>query len=67
MDVSSLSSAAVAALSNAGTDPAIGTAVLKKALDIQAQSAVALINALPPVPGSPNLPPHLGQNINTTA
>jgi hypothetical protein len=39
-------------------------AVLKKALDIQAANAAALIDALPPVP---NLPAHLGQNIDTTA
>ena len=41
-----------------------GVAVLKKALDIQAANAAALIAALPPVP---NLPGHLGQNIDTTA
>jgi hypothetical protein len=41
-----------------------GVAVLKKALDIQAANAAALIAALPPVP---NLPAHLGQNIDTTA
>ncbi|WP_366844524.1 YjfB family protein [Flavobacterium sp.] len=38
--------------------------MLKKAQDIQASSASALIEAIPPVP---NLPPHLGNNINTTA
>lgn len=43
----------------------VGVAVLKKALDIQASSAMALINALPPIP--PSLPPNLGQNVNTTA
>jgi len=41
-----------------------GVGVLKKALDIQAANAAALIDALPPVP---NLPAHLGQNIDTTA
>jgi hypothetical protein len=41
-----------------------GVGVLKKALDIQAANAAALIDALPPVA---NLPAHLGQNIDTTA
>ena len=44
----------------------VGTAVLKKALDIQAADAAALIQALPPVP-SVNLPANLGRNIDTTA
>ena len=44
----------------------ISVAVLKKALDAQAGSAAAMLEALPPVT-SKNLPAHLGQNINTTA
>lgn len=44
----------------------VGMSVLKKAIDIEAQSAMALINAIPQ-PQSTNLPPNLGQNINTTA
>lgn len=54
------------ALTATATSEAIGTAVLKKAMDIQASSAAALLEALPPVT-SVNLPPHLGQNVNTTA
>lgn len=52
---------------NAGD--AVGMAVLKKAMDIQAQNAAALIAALPQPPqqSAANLPPNLGQNINTTA
>ncbi len=47
---------------------AVGTAVLKKAIDIQAQTALALINSIPQPPVNPsNLPPNLGQNINTIA
>lgn len=48
---------------------AVGVAVLKKANDIQAQTAMALINAIPQPPqqSAANLPPNLGQNINTTA
>lgn len=51
-------------MADTGTKQAVGIAVLKKAQDIQASSASALIAAIPPVP---NLPAHLGNNINTTA
>ena len=44
----------------------VGVAVLRKALDIEAANAAALVQALPPAP-SINLPAHLGQNIDTTA
>jgi hypothetical protein len=44
----------------------VGISVLKKAINIEAQSAMALINAIPPQQSN-NLPPNLGQNINTTA
>lgn len=42
----------------------IGMTVLKKAQEIDAQSALQLIQSIPNVQ---NLPSHLGQNINTTA
>jgi hypothetical protein len=46
----------------------IGLTLLKKAMDIQTQSAQTLLQALPqPVKSSANLPANLGQNINTTA
>ncbi len=51
-------------LSSSRIDPSVGIAVLKKALDSDAATATALIDALPP---APNLPAHLGQNVNTTA
>jgi len=65
MNVNMNTSAAL--VQNAGD--AVGMAVLKKAIDIEAQSAMALINAIPQPPqqSAANLPPHLGQNINTTA
>ena len=46
------------------TGDAVGVSVLKKAMDLQKVSAMALLKALPPVR---NLPAHLGQNIDTTA
>jgi hypothetical protein len=60
MDNSSIANLAVS-MAQARTGDAVGIAVLKKAMDLQAQSALALINAIP------NLPPHLGQNVNTVA
>ena len=41
--------------------------VLKKALDSQAQTAAALIQALPQPPSVNGLPPNLGRTINTAA
>lgn len=54
-------------IADTGTKQAVGVAVLKKAQDIQASSAAALIEAIPPVPSTPNLPSHLGNTINTKA
>ncbi|MFA6014715.1 MAG: putative motility protein [Gallionellaceae bacterium] len=47
----------------------VSTTVLKKALDIEVQTAMNLINALPQPAqqSSANLPANLGKNINTTA
>lgn len=42
----------------------VQVAVLKKALDAQAEGAVTLLDSVAPMP---SLPPHLGQNVNTTA
>ena len=47
-----------------GSDPSVQIAVLKKSLDTASSTAVALLNALPPVQ---RLPGHLGANINTSA
>lgn len=51
------------------TSDVIGLTVLKKAINIEAQNAMALINAIPQPPqqGAANLSPYLGQNINTIA
>ena len=67
MDISGASS--ISTLSGQAAGDAVGTQVLKKALEIQAQNAKTLIDSLPqPVqPTSANLPQHLGQNVNTTA
>jgi hypothetical protein len=58
---SSLSSMQESAVGNQ-----IQVAVLKKAMDAQAQSALSLIQSIPQA-SSTNLPAHLGQNVNTQA
>ncbi len=65
MDVSSIGSLS-SALSQANTGDAVSTQVLKKAMDIQAQSAMQLLAALPAIP-STNNPPNLGNAIDITA
>lgn len=64
MDVSSIASVATE-LSQARTADAVAIAVLRKALDVQEQGALQLIQALPQ-PMTSN-PPNLGNTINTFA
>ena len=64
MDVNSIANLATN-MAQERTSQAVGVAVLKKALDVQASSAMALIAALPPTPQS--LPPNLGQSVNVAA
>lgn len=65
MDVTGIANVATA-LSTQRTSNDVGIAVLKKAMDAEAQGALALIQALP-APVSANLPAHLGRNVDTTA
>ena len=64
MDVSSIASASTA-ISQAKTGDAVAIAVLRKSLDIQQQSALQLIQALPQP--ATNSPPNLGTSVNTFA
>lgn len=64
MDVSTLASQAVATTTQQTRD-AISIAVLKKTLEIQANSATMLMDALAQQAASN--PPNLGNNIDTTA
>jgi hypothetical protein len=67
MDISSASS--VNSLSGQASGEAITNIMQKKVMDMATQNAAALIDALPQPSkiSSANLPPHLGQNVNTTA
>ncbi len=64
MDVTRLASTVV---SGQMAGDAAGLPSLKKALNIQGEGAAESLGALPAPPSSSNLPPHLGQNVNTTA
>lgn len=64
MDVTSIAAMATQ-LSQAKTAGEVQTAVFKKALDINAQSALQLIEAA--APAARANPPHLGNRIDTLA
>ncbi|MGB6054513.1 MAG: YjfB family protein [Burkholderiaceae bacterium] len=49
------------------TEQDVSVAVLRTALDVQQGTAAALLAALPQPVAAANLPPHVGQNVNTTA
>jgi hypothetical protein len=63
MDVSSIASTATT-IAETGLKQEAGMAVLKRAQDIARTTAIQLLDA---IPAAPNLPDHLGKNINTTA
>jgi hypothetical protein len=63
MDVSSIGSLS-SALAQAKTGDAVGILVLKKAMDIQAQSALQLLEGLPQPSSNP---PHLGNTVDIKA
>lgn len=53
-------------LSQTQTAAAVSVTVLRKAMDIQAEGALQLINAVPS-PAQPSSPPHLGNAIDVFA
>ncbi|MBY0572778.1 MAG: YjfB family protein [Undibacterium sp.] len=68
MDINGIASIS-SSLANVGVSQQVSIAVLKKALDVSEEGAVALIEAIPNSGANtvPNLPPNLGRNVNTTA
>jgi hypothetical protein len=63
MDISSVGRISTAA-TQAQTGDAVSIAVLKKAIDLQAQVALQLVDALPQPASGPS---HLGQSVDTFA
>lgn len=66
MDISAIASYSTS-VAETGLKQEVGVAVLKKALQADSATATALIKALPATPSVQNLPPNLGNTINTTA
>ncbi len=66
MDVTGITKTATA-LNAASTQQEISVAVLKKAINLSAEGALSLIQAIPDNKSLQSLPSHLGQNVNTTA
>lgn len=68
MNVNTNASTTLASMTGQTTGDAASLAVLKKAIQIESQNALQLVNAVTqPAKTSNNLPPNLGQNVNTTA
>ena len=63
MDVSALGSLS-SSLAQSSAGDAVSTLVLKKAMDIEQQSAMQLLQALP---ASSSNPPHLGNGVDVRA
>jgi len=66
MDVTNLAAVATT-MAQTRTADAVSTAVLKKALDLQAQGAAQLIQAATQSLQAYNNPPHLGSRIDVSA
>jgi len=69
MDIQGFANAATLS-SQAQVGEAVGLSVLKKALDIQSSSAMALIQSIPDIQSGPTtaqLPDHIGRNLNVSA
>jgi predicted transcriptional regulator len=63
MDISSVGSLSTA-LNSAQTGSEVGMTVLKKAIDIQAQGVLQLLQAVPQVSSNP---PNLGNSVDVRA
>jgi hypothetical protein len=66
MDVMGIAKLATS-IAETGTRQDVGIAMLKKAQDLQASTATQLLDAVQSASPAPNLPPHLGKHVNTTA
>jgi len=66
MDVTGIAKFATS-LADTGTRQDVAIAVMKKAQDVQVAAASQMIEALQAAAPAQNLPPHLGNHINTTA
>ncbi len=63
MDIAKLASS----VAQTGTSQEVSMAVLKRSQDIQKSTATQLLDSVKSPPQVQNLPPNLGNTINTTA
>ena len=66
MDVSAIAKLSTS-IAETGNREEVQAAVLKRALEISGATATQLIDAVKTTGSVQNLPPHLGNSINTTA
>lgn len=66
MDVSGIAKLS-SSIAETGTKQEVQVAILKRAQQIESATATQLIDAIKSVPTVQNLPPNLGNTINTTA
>jgi hypothetical protein len=66
MDVMNIAKLATS-IADTGTRQEVGIAMLKKAQDLEGATATQLLDAVQAASPAPNLPPHLGKHVNTTA
>jgi hypothetical protein len=68
MDVANIAKLSTS-IAETGTKRDVDIAILKRAQQIESATATQLIDSIRPAPsvGASNLPPHLGNNINTVA
>jgi len=66
MDVTGIAKLATS-IADTGTRQDVAVAMLKKTQDIQVAAAAQMLEAVQAAAPAPNLPPHLGNHINTTA
>ncbi|MET3107004.1 hypothetical protein AAKU67_001654 [Oxalobacteraceae bacterium GrIS 2.11] len=67
MDTTAIASSSQNNISDAGVSQTVAIDVLKKAINIDKANAATLLQSVAQTPDVPNLPAHLGNNVNTTA
>ena len=67
MDLAAVANGSSSNISDSGISQTVQIDVLKQAINIDQSTANSLIQAIPQTPSVPNLPAHLGNNVNTTA
>ncbi len=67
MDLAAIANGTTSNISDSGVSNQVANQILAKAINIDQTNATALIQAADQAPATPNLPSHLGNNVNTAA